>query len=214
MASCQRAAIARAVVHEPALLVADEPTGNLDSDNGARVLDLLAALNRDAGVTILLATHSQELAAAADDIVHLRDGRVESIDDRSAKVRRWPCGSLDSSSSAASQQERMRTAVAVGGIALGVAVVLAIRLANQSSVSGFASALDAMSGAASLEIVAPAGGIDEQRLAQLDWLSEFGAVSPVIEGDVVARPSQGGARGAARARGRYSARPGVPRVPA
>jgi len=50
--------------------------------------------------------------------------------------------------------ERMRTAVAVGGIALGVAVVLAIRLANQSSVSGFASALDAMSGAASLEIVA------------------------------------------------------------
>jgi len=88
--------------------------------------------------------------------------------------------------------ERMRTAVAVGGIALGVAVVLAIRLANQSSVSGFASALDAMSGAASLEIVAPAGGIDEQRLAQLDWLSEFGAVSPVIEGDVVARASQGG----------------------
>ena len=75
----QRAAIARAVVHEPALLVADEPTGNLDSDNGARVLALLAALNRDAGVTILLATHSQELAAAADDIVHLRDGRVESI---------------------------------------------------------------------------------------------------------------------------------------
>ena len=66
--------------------------------------------------------------------------------------------------------ERMRTAVAVGGIALGVAVVLAIRLANQSSVSGFASALDAMSGAASLEIVGPAGGIDEQRLAQLDWL--------------------------------------------
>jgi len=87
--------------------------------------------------------------------------------------------------------ERMRTAVAVGGIALGVAVVLAIRLANQSSVSGFASALDAMSGAASLEIVAPAGGIDEQRLAQLDWLSEFGAVSPVIEGDVVAPASQG-----------------------
>ena len=76
----QRAAIARAVVHEPAILVADEPTGNLDSDNGARVLDLLAGLNRDAGLTILLATHAPELAAAADDIVHLRDGFIESID--------------------------------------------------------------------------------------------------------------------------------------
>ena len=76
----QRAAIARAVVHEPAILVADEPTGNLDSDNGARVLDLLAGLNQDAGLTILLATHAPELAAAADDIVHLRDGRIESID--------------------------------------------------------------------------------------------------------------------------------------
>ena len=79
---------------------------------------------------------------------------------------------------------------------------------------GFASALDAMSGAASLEIVGPAGGIDEQRLAQLDWLSEFGAVSPVIEeGDVVARADQG-RRVAARARGRYSPRPGVPQGPA
>jgi len=76
----QRAAIARAVVHQPAILVADEPTGNLDSDNGGRVLDLLAGLNRDAGLTILLATHAQELAAAADDIVHLRDGRIESIE--------------------------------------------------------------------------------------------------------------------------------------
>jgi putative ABC transport system permease protein len=88
-------------------------------------------------------------------------------------------------------QERLRTAVAIGGIALGIAVVVAIRLANQSSVSGFASALDAMSGAASLEIVAPAGGIDEQRLADLGWLAEFGAVSPVIEGDVLARFAQG-----------------------
>jgi putative ABC transport system ATP-binding protein len=82
----QRAAIARAVVHEPAMLVADEPTGNLDSDNGARVLDLLRALNRDAGLTILLATHTRELAAAADEIVHLRDGRIAS----SEATRRSP----------------------------------------------------------------------------------------------------------------------------
>jgi putative ABC transport system ATP-binding protein len=71
----QRAAIARALVHEPALLVADEPTGNLDSDNGARVLELLAELNRELGVTILLATHAQEVAAAAGRVLRMKDGR-------------------------------------------------------------------------------------------------------------------------------------------
>jgi putative ABC transport system ATP-binding protein len=76
----QRAAIARAVVHGPALLVADEPTGNLDSENGTRVLALLAELNAESGLTILLATHSPELAGAAHRVVHLRDGRVRRIE--------------------------------------------------------------------------------------------------------------------------------------
>ncbi|MEZ5283895.1 MAG: ABC transporter ATP-binding protein [Vicinamibacterales bacterium] len=71
----QRAAIARALVHEPALLIADEPTGNLDSDNGARVLALLAELNRELGVTILLATHAPEVAAAAGRVLRMKDGR-------------------------------------------------------------------------------------------------------------------------------------------
>jgi putative ABC transport system ATP-binding protein len=72
----QRAAIARALVHEPALLVADEPTGNLDSENGARVLALLAELNRELRITILLATHAQEVAAAAGRVLRMRDGRL------------------------------------------------------------------------------------------------------------------------------------------
>ena len=72
----QRAAIARALVHEPALLVADEPTGNLDSDNGARVLALLAELNRELEVTILLATHAHEVAAQAGRVLRMRDGRL------------------------------------------------------------------------------------------------------------------------------------------
>ena len=76
----QRTAIARAVVHHPALLVADEPTGNLDSANGDRVLNLLAQLNAETGVGILLATHAAEVAARADRVVHLRDGRVARID--------------------------------------------------------------------------------------------------------------------------------------
>jgi putative ABC transport system ATP-binding protein len=73
----QRAAIARAVIHTPALLIADEPTGNLDSENGARVLQLLSALNRELQLTILLATHSLDTAAAAQKIIHLRDGLIE-----------------------------------------------------------------------------------------------------------------------------------------
>jgi len=71
----QRAALARALVHEPALLVADEPTGNLDSENGANVLALLSELNRELGITILLATHATEVASAATRVLRMRDGR-------------------------------------------------------------------------------------------------------------------------------------------
>ena len=73
----QRAAIARALIHQPALIVADEPTGNLDSENGARVMALLKELNHDIGVTILLATHSADIAAAAQRVVKMRDGKFE-----------------------------------------------------------------------------------------------------------------------------------------
>ena len=73
----QRAAIARALVHEPALLVADEPTGNLDSENGDRVMALLRDLNRDMGVTILRATHAADVAATATRVQRMRDGRLD-----------------------------------------------------------------------------------------------------------------------------------------
>jgi len=71
----QRAAIARAIVHAPSLLIADEPTGNLDSGNGARVLELLSELNASLRLTILLATHAPEIAAAAHRTLHMRDGQ-------------------------------------------------------------------------------------------------------------------------------------------
>lgn len=70
----QRAAIARAVIHQPVLLIADEPTGNLDSENGAIILALLRDLNRDLGLTILMATHSTETAAIAGRLLMMRDG--------------------------------------------------------------------------------------------------------------------------------------------
>ncbi len=72
----QRIAIARAFANEPPILLADEPTGNLDSRNGNHIFDLLLNLNRERGTTLLLVTHDQQLAALAHRRVMLRDGRV------------------------------------------------------------------------------------------------------------------------------------------
>lgn len=76
----QRAAIARAVIHEPLLLLADEPTGSLDSTNGAQILQLLAELNSTFRQTIVVATHSQTAARNMHRIVHMRDGEIENIE--------------------------------------------------------------------------------------------------------------------------------------
>ncbi|MDE2180974.1 MAG: ABC transporter ATP-binding protein [candidate division NC10 bacterium] len=78
----QRVAIARAIVAEPRVVLADEPTGNLDSVAGEAVLDLLARLHREQGQTIVLATHSQEAMKRAGRIVYLRDGRIEGLEER------------------------------------------------------------------------------------------------------------------------------------
>src|SRR5690606_31836829 len=75
----QRVALARAFAPRPDLLLADEPTGNLDGATGARVLELLARLRAERGTTMLLVTHDPEVAARADRRIHLRDGRVERV---------------------------------------------------------------------------------------------------------------------------------------
>jgi putative ABC transport system ATP-binding protein len=72
----QRVAIARALVTEPRLILADEPTGNLDSATGLQVMDLLRQLNRDLGVTILMVTHDRDMARLCDRVIEIRDGRV------------------------------------------------------------------------------------------------------------------------------------------
>jgi putative ABC transport system ATP-binding protein len=74
----QRVAIARALVTEPAVILADEPTGNLDSVRGREVMDLLTRLNRERGITIVMVTHEPDMAAYAGRVVHFLDGRVES----------------------------------------------------------------------------------------------------------------------------------------
>ena len=72
----QRVAIARALVHEPPLVLADEPTGNLDSENGAHVLEVLRQMGRDYGTTVVMATHSDAAAQCATRIIRMKDGRV------------------------------------------------------------------------------------------------------------------------------------------
>jgi len=73
----QRVAIARAVAPDPAILVADEPTGNLDEATGRQIVDLLFRLKRDRGATLVLVTHDNSLARLCDRTVHLRSGRIE-----------------------------------------------------------------------------------------------------------------------------------------
>lgn len=73
----QRAAVARAVVTQPDLILADEPTGNLDSENGTEIMRLLGELNSELGLTIILATHSVEAARYASRMLRMRDGLIE-----------------------------------------------------------------------------------------------------------------------------------------
>jgi ABC-type lipoprotein export system ATPase subunit len=77
----QRVAIARALAIRPELIIADEPTGSLDSTNGRRVLDLLAELNASQDITILLATHSEEASGYASRVIHLKDGKLDEVFD-------------------------------------------------------------------------------------------------------------------------------------
>jgi len=75
----QRVAIARALINNPSLLIADEPTGNLDSENGAIVEDLLFNLNKTLGATLIIVTHDKDLAKKCQTVITIKDGQVESV---------------------------------------------------------------------------------------------------------------------------------------
>jgi len=78
----QRVAIARAMANDPAIILADEPTGNLDLSTGKEIIELLKALQKERGVTIISATHDMKMLDASDRIVWIRDGKVERIEER------------------------------------------------------------------------------------------------------------------------------------
>ncbi|WP_088182078.1 ABC transporter ATP-binding protein [Sphingobium sp. Z007] len=77
----QRVAIARAIVTSPDVLLADEPTGNLDSERSVEIMELLTDLNKNSGITVLMVTHEPDMAAFARTIVHFKDGLVERIEE-------------------------------------------------------------------------------------------------------------------------------------
>ncbi len=76
----QRVAIARAIVTSPSVLLADEPTGNLDSERSVEIMELLSGLNRDSGITVLMVTHEPEMAAFARTIVRFKDGLIAGVE--------------------------------------------------------------------------------------------------------------------------------------
>ena len=78
----QRVAIARALVHDPMLILADEPTGNLDAETGRQILDLLDRLARQAGKTMIMVTHSAEVVGVADRVLRVREGRLVPVTER------------------------------------------------------------------------------------------------------------------------------------
>jgi len=80
----QRVAIARAMANDPSLILADEPTGNLDIKTGTEIIELLKELNEERGVTVISATHDHKMLSASDRIVWIRDGKIDRIEDRSA----------------------------------------------------------------------------------------------------------------------------------
>jgi putative ABC transport system ATP-binding protein len=82
----QRVAIARAIVTHPDVLLADEPTGNLDSRTSVEIMELLTSLNRDSGITVLMVTHEPDMAEYAHTLIHFRDGLVERVETNGREV--------------------------------------------------------------------------------------------------------------------------------
>ena len=110
----QRVAIARAFANDPQILLADEPTGNLDSKNGAHIVELLLKLNKDRGTTLLLVTHDHQLADLADRKISLSDGKVvEDLGGEKRGAREWESGGAKEQQGEKTDQPAVPSAVSI-----------------------------------------------------------------------------------------------------
>ncbi len=168
-------AVARALVHEPLLVLADEPTGNLDLDTGRQVLDLLDRLTRRAGRTMVMATHSPEVVGLADRIFRLQDGRLVET--------REPGGRMILLRASVRHLVRhpWQAALSVLGIALGVAVVVSVDLSSASARRAFALSAEGVTGRATHQVVGGPAGVDERVVARLTREAGAHPVAPAIE---------------------------------
>ncbi len=174
----QRVAIARALAHAPSLVLADEPTGNLDEETGEQVLAVLRQMLVEQGATMVLATHSRERGqnrseGVADPKRTPDRGRRQSAVNLLAKtsLRYLP-------------RHPWQLAVALLGIALGVAVIVAVDLANSSAQRAFLQAVDAVYGEATHQIVGGPAGYAETEYVALRLDGGVRASAPVVEGFV------------------------------
>ncbi len=148
----QRVAIARALVNRPSILLADEPTGNLDSTNSAEIMEVLTKLNREQGITVILVTHDADIAAYADRTITFRDGEIQSDTRKDAAAAHlvqadaaaqkteganesaagvtdevWTFAKMATVAAArAIKRNKMRAALTMLGIFIGVAAVIAM----------------------------------------------------------------------------------------
>jgi len=143
----QRVAIARALINEPAILLADEPTGNLDSKNSAEIMEIIRRLNRENGITVLVVTHDPEVAAYVDRVITFRDGVIVSDERKrvsaaaAAAAAAPPAGAPKAergeeawtfaamalvAAARALRRNKMRAALTMLGIFIGVAAVIAM----------------------------------------------------------------------------------------
>ena len=169
----QRVAIARALAFYPPVLLADEPTGNLDSHTGAEILELIHDLHKRLGATVLIVTHDPSVAESCQRTVTLRDAphRRRPAPMILLRLISWPYV----------RKHLLRSVLTTCGIVLGVAVFVGMQTANQSVLTAFSSTVDQIAGKAQLQVTAGDSGFPEEVLERVQAVPEVRAAAPVIE---------------------------------
>ncbi len=174
-------AIARALSIFPPILLADEPTGNLDTHTGAEILKLMHDLHDRLGATVLIVTHDHAVAESCPRTISLRDGRIVA-DIASGSFARMMLLRLISWPYA--RKHLLRWLLTTAGIVLGVGVFVGMHTANQSVSAAFRETIDRVAGTTQLQVTAGEPGFEEDVLEKVQSLPEVRAAAPVIEATV------------------------------